>query len=203
MRWKTNVIIHCYAKRILFKLKKGTKMYGTIEFFADLYKAVERYYVEDVNLLNSRMERPSVFRIAHYLATLLEEKKVDYRVDCEVHKGPSGRKRIYFPEDDAVYTCRPDLIVHKLLGLGLAMVEFKTTKNDTNDERKLKFFTVPDTWYDDKPWLRSVKINYEIGVFVCLNQKLPIFKIYKDGKKLNENEARKVLNITDNGISIL
>ena len=83
------------------------------------------------------------------------------------------------------------------------MVEFKTNKNDANDARKLSFFTMPNNHYHDKPWLESVKVKYDLGVLVCLEKKLPIFKIYKDGRKLTPAEACKELQITKSEICFL
>lgn len=172
-------------------------MYTIQQFFDDLCDSIESFYIHDNDLVASKAERPSAFRIAHYLAEHIEKKTDNYRVDCEVHKGPEGTKKVFFPEDDAVYSCRPDLIVHQPHGHGLAMVEFKTQKNDKNDDRKLKFFTSPKDWYKDMPWLKSVKVNYDIGIFVYLSKQLPMFKIYYKGQRLKNNEAREVLMINN------
>ena len=136
--------------------------------------ALEMFYKQDYENLDFKgSERAKVFRIAHYLANLVENDPLfkGYTVDCEFNRTAYNKvKSCKYPriiknkevEDD--YNIIPDLVIHKRASKyedatknNLLVCEFKNIRYSKNDSNKIK-----GTMH---------KFNYELGLVINLSKK--------------------------------
>ena len=149
-----------------------------------LKESVKKCYDDDFTLIKRAMEQASVARIFHYMQTLIDtdgryECLRQYNLDCEYNKNGERKK--------ATSRCfngtKPDLTLHKRESNenNLLVVEFKSRKskgkkwdgtNKFMDEVKLEDFTSPEDY------------DYQLGVWVKLNLKKPLFTFFKGGRQI-------------------
>lgn len=154
-------------------------------------------YLVDKKGVLSALERSYVFRVAHYLQTILSMDKrfKDVVVDCEYGNATSKtgiQLKKYIEQlinhdgsekDSYVF---PDLIVHKRHShdKNLMVVEFKGYWNDLNwfvDENKLKAFT------NDSPE-KGIEQHfyYKFGLFVMFGHEKAHYVKFKHGKQITK-----------------
>lgn len=124
--------------------------------------SIDKLYEKDKHLISNRPfnetgrdslhhvgERSIVFRIAHYLANLIEndEELKGYNLDCEYNR--NGKNAKILPSfRNGTY---PDIIIHKrgINDENLLVVEVKTYWNSdtTQDKNKLSEFVDPNGEY--------------------------------------------------------
>lgn len=137
-------------------------------------RALEIFYKQDYeNLDFEGSERAKVFRIAHYLADLVEKDSIfkGYTVDCEFNRLCFDRKKdlhyikkIKGKEVEGDYIIIPDLIVHIRASKkddytknNLLVCEFKNSRNCENDLLKVKEIIH--------------KYHYKLGLVINLSKK--------------------------------
>lgn len=136
--------------------------------------ALKKFYEQDYDSLDFKgSERAKVFRIAHYLADLVENDSIfkGYTVDCEFNRLCFDRKKdlhyikkIKGKDVEGDYIIIPDLIVHIRASKkddytknNLLVCEFKNSRNCENDLLKVKEI------------IR--KYHYKLGLVINLSNK--------------------------------
>lgn len=136
--------------------------------------ALKKFYEQDYDNLDFKgSERAKVFRIAHYLADLVEDDPIlkGYTVDCEFNRFCFDRKKelryikkIKGKKIEGDYIIIPDLIVHirdskKDNGIknNLLVCEFKNSRNCEDDLLKVKGIIN--------------KYHYKLGLVINLSKK--------------------------------
>ena len=130
-------------------------------------------------------ERAIVFRFAHYLQNILDERKFDKRVftvDCEYNRNISGPKRL------KSFSCGtyPDVIIHQRESNSnnLLVMEFKTYwyKDQDADIKKIReFMDVSDNPY-----------HYKFGMVILIDRFTAIMRMYS-----NEGKVESEYNLQD------
>lgn len=169
-------------------------------FLNDLIESIRFVYNNSNEYFASTngRERSIVFRIAHHLASEIENKK-DFKykntfVDIEPTRCENNVKKMINPKTDKKEKpIIPDLVIHKRFDVGYLVVEFKCTKrNWNNDFDKLMCLTTSKE-------LRVSKLStpyYKLGAFVYLTNKLEdikikIFQNGRENEKLTEEYQSK------------
>jgi len=178
---------------------------NTIELY--LHQALELFYKNDLRSLRDKsgnfvaQERSCVFRIAHYLQTILslDKRFADVVVDCEYGNATSDTGKLLKKHMDSVgirvYASQhnedcvfPDLIIHKRQkhNKNYLVAEFKGCWNAgdwDNDAKKLKRFT-------KEPPTNNLEqyFNYKLGAFVVLGKHKYCITRFKNGDQVSGDE---------------
>lgn len=149
-----------------------------------LFDSIKEFYDKEKNYFYpvEGRERNIVFRIAHKLASKIEDG--DIFVDCEANRC-NGHSKI-MPSNNILQKLiktefiTPDLIIHKRNGKSYIAVEFKTSKRDMkHDYEKLAFLTA-----DKGTYLNQGFPTYDLGVSILLgNDKIKEVKCFVKGEE--------------------
>ena|SRR5690606_2798398 len=168
-----------------------------------LEDAIKQFQAEDSWLLDNNLSEQSM---SHKLAEHIQKHFVEYNydVDCEYNgdvDNESGRKRISFLlcrlaeigllssptgplEDELIQRAVfPDIIVHKRGNNenNLLVIEVKKSSSSVPfhfDQLKLQAYTSTEN---------ENHLNYQLGVFLELNEECCKISCYKDGYKFNNS----------------
>ncbi|GMO67881.1 MAG: hypothetical protein Ta2D_13180 [Rickettsiales bacterium] len=165
--------------------------------------ALQKFYSKDYKkskkIGRRGTERASVFRIAHYLANIIENNEIfeGLNIDNEYSKSEidKDKKVIYTTGEEG--RAIPDLIIHKRgkknTKYNLLYCEFKINDEENNDIEKLKFFTFDENY------------KYNLGIFISIKDVIKDIKnnicplnsclFFKNGKELAKD---KIYMLQDN-----
>lgn len=168
-----------YRHSLIFLLQKR-KSFKII--FGAISKAVIELCERDSNLLtyNRRRERFCHFRIAYYLANILESRYEGFFIDCEFDKDNMAEKVVEINGDKQ--EVRPDIIYHNRNKKNIFAIEIKLGELK-HDSRQPKFQDDRDKVYH---YLRDKGLHYIFGFCISNIYKNKftihhIFNKYVDG----------------------
>lgn len=145
-----------YRQSLIFLLKKRKSFKMILRAIAI---AVIKLCERDTNLLanNRRRERFCHFRIAYYLANILERRYKGFFIDCEFDKNNSNEKLVEINgEKQGV---RPDIIYHNRNKKNIFVIEIKIGELK-HDSRQSKFEDDRDKVYH---YLSDKGLHYIFG----------------------------------------